>query len=301
MKHWCYSLMVLVAACARDDAAEQGSAAIEAPAAAPQETPVEEAPDERATYGFKGTITELRQLEPARAGLSILLQDVVILSASKPKGLFYVADALGGEYAGIEVSLCEACRKTSVDVAVTVNVAGVLRLEAGDRYIIEQAKFVVRSNARAEVPKVSIPTAFAMSQDSGRFVGGYVQLVDAQTDAPSRFIVVDREPRGAKNDAYPESLDTLCSFDAVASAACCAFGPKYRYFVVEESQTHERVNVSAAPFQSFGAPAWPCAADDLPNVLQLGDEFTSLAGIIDVHDHVAMLVPTSAADCPLQR
>jgi hypothetical protein len=304
MKYACYTVLVLFAACAREEATERGSAPIPVPAPAPQGDGgvEEEVSDDPASYGFRGSITELRQLEPAREGLYVLLQDVVILSASKPKGLFYVADALGGEYAGIEVSLCQACRHTSADVAVTVNVSGVLRLESGDRYIIEQAHFVVRSHDRAEVPKVPIPTALAMTPGTARFVGGYVQLVDAQTDEPSHFVVVDRAPVAATNEAYPMRLDATCSFEEAQSVACCEFGPKFTYFIVEDSRTQARINVATAPFQSFGsARAWPCDANDVANVIKVGDAFASLAGIIDVQNNTTVIVPTSPADCPLQR
>ena len=269
----------------------------------PQETEIETASVERHAYAFRGTITELRQLEPAKKGLPIILEDVVVLSANKRAHRYYVADAIGGEYGGIEVKSCNepSCRAVLLPPGTTVDVEGVLSVESDQRYVVENARLRLRSNKTSEVPQAELPTPLAAPHEAtnGRFVGGYVVLVDAATAEPSRFAIIDLEPEAGKNPDYPEELAASCTLGAVAiDADCCAFGPKYRWFVVEDEATRARVHVSTAMQDTWSVRAWPCTSADLGRMLDVGDGFSKLAGIIDVRDQQTLIMPMSDRDIP---
>lgn len=273
-----------------------GTSDVSSSSAAPQDEDVTPAGEGvRQAYAFRGTITELRQLEPAREGMPLVLEDVVVLSTSNKDNRYYVADAMGGEYAGIEVVACEACTDRS-EPGTIVDVEGVLSVESGERYLVIGARLRSQSNARAEVPAVELPSPLASPQetDSGRFVGGYVVLVDADTEAPSQFRVVDLAPAAAQQVEYPAE----CTLER-ADAACCEHGPKYRYFVVEELRTGSRVHVATAAWQQWAFRVWPCAPDDLARVVKSGAVISRLAGVLDVQESEALIVPVGPDDIAL--
>jgi hypothetical protein len=235
-------------------------------AAEPQQDAVPGGDGERQAYAFRGTITELRQLEPAREGMPLVLEDVIVLSTSNKDNRYYVADAMGGEYGGIEVQGCDTC-DDRVTPGTTVDVEGLLSVEDDERYLVKTAALRTKSRAHAEVPVASLPAPLAAPDEAnnGRFIGGYVVLVDADSGSPSRFSVVDVTPEGA------------------SEADAC-----YRYFVVEEQTTRARVHVSTAVWQCHG-------------IFVVGDVIARLAGVLDVIDHEVMIVPVSDKDVELAR
>lgn len=255
---------------------------------------------------FTGKIADLRKVSRS-AGIKVTLSGVIVTGANGNGRTFYVSDADGGEYSGIEI---ERCSNTDANCSRTD------RPVPGQTYDIEGTLFTGSSRnpdhwsigpaGQVTVTKVTKPPVFvpptsvtmqtlANKATNAPYRGVYVFLTDERGSAIN-VTVANVTPAELRNSSWEGDLN-LCGDNLQASdtvADCCANGPLYFGFYVRAFD--QDLRIATDNYRQANITGFPCYGSKVPFAVRVGDQIAQFAGVFDRDDNSNALFPTADTD-----
>jgi len=259
---------------------------------------------------FTGSVVDLRVYTNLKDALPVNLPNVLVSAVSGKGDTIYVADAVGGDYSGIQVQSCDStaqdyknCLKKRLPLYSSVSVTGKLTVIKSHWFISPAVVTLLSSGSEVLHPTKVSPNAVARNNSSnGHLLGTYIKVQNAK--APTTFVVTNVTPGYDKNQNFKDDL-TACSPDSLINDTtglyCCTNGPAYFSFEAADSAGN-LISIANNNYKDVFFSSWPCSASDLtahknPVVpVKLGTVFTQMGGIFDINFGNASISPTNVSD-----
>lgn len=255
-----------------------------------------------------GSIADLRRFPKRPAGIEVTLSSVIVTGANGNGRTFYVADAEGGEFSGIEIEKCkstdDSCSKTDRPVPGQVfDIQGKLftgNSRNPEHWSIGPAGEVKLT--RKEVPRGYVspyPVTLDLLADKAAntaFRGAYVYLADTM-GRPLTVDVTNTTPSELRNSNWQGDLNQCGENLKVTDPTtvnCCANGPLFFGFYVAKGEATLRV--ATDNYRQANITAFPCFPSKVPFAVRVGDKIGQFAGVFDRDDNANVLFPTSDSD-----
>ncbi len=254
--------------------------------------------------GKQMTVAQIRQAKLSN-GAAVSISNAVVTAISGTGKTIWVADAAGGNYSGIAVSVCDS--KTAVcaanppaEVGAAYSVSGTYLVTKDGTYASLVDPTFTSVTGAGPVPAFVVQASeIAQGSTANADVRGvYVSVGDAT--------VADAAPTGQDflNAAYTSAMENACRGLGVTkdTSQCCPshIGPKYYGFVAQAGPT--QIEVSTSNYSSkyngsngVGIEVWPCDGD-FSKILVNGQDLGTLAGVFDINFGAATLYPATPHD-----